>query len=267
MIKLHAIRLTTCDEVYSGAHFTVIAATSSGLFTTQKDTKNRGQNDFFSERSRSKHIEMLYNDLLTSRWGTRGWTFQELILSKRAIIFVDNDIFWDCQHSIWDKDGLILDVAESAECSYTTPRNEMARQMSSRRWPDFSTYIEMVTLYNVRDLTYPQDALPAISGVLNTLNRGFASGFVGGLPRLFLDVALLWQPSGKTTRRIARSGGSTAITGHLPSWSWAGWNCMVDPFSLRSGLAYLYGETHQTRASTWRTYPLVQWYALSEDMQ
>ncbi|KAF2994162.1 hypothetical protein E8E13_000740 [Curvularia kusanoi] len=62
--------------------------------------------------------------------------------------------------------------------------------MSASNWPDLSTYMEIASLYNIRDLTYPQDALPAISGVLNTLARSFPSGFVSGLPCMFLDIAL-----------------------------------------------------------------------------
>jgi hypothetical protein len=48
--------------------------------------------------------------------------------------------------------------------------------------------------YNMRQLTYPDDELAAFSGVLSTLSRTFTGGFVWGLPQMFFDVALLWQP-------------------------------------------------------------------------
>jgi ankyrin repeat protein len=253
------------DDVYSGAYLTVIAATSSRLSTTRKN-KIKDQRAR-SESKSTQYIKKLYKGLLRSRWATRGWTFQEQVLSKRAVVFIDGDVFWDCQYSVWDKGELNPDAVESTGTSFSTPFTEMARRMSTISWPDFAMYIELVTQYNIRDLTYPQDALPAISGILNTLHRGFTSGFVGGLPRLFLDVALLWQPFTKATRRIARDGGSTATCGNLPSWSWVGWNCQIDPSSLRTGLAYLHDEVHRSRVSSWRTQSLVQWSAMTRDMQ
>jgi ankyrin repeat protein len=255
------------DDVYSGAYLTVIAATSSRLSTKRKSTIKDERRSSGLELSPSEYTEVLYRGLLNSRWATRGWTFQEQILSRRAVIFVDGYVFWDCQRSVWDKGGLSPDAMKSTGTSFSTPFAEMACRMSMISWPDFAMYIELVTQYNFRSLTYPQDALPAISGILNTLHRGFTSGFVGGLPRLFLDVALLWQPFTKATRRIAREGGSTATCGNLPSWSWVGWNCQIDPSSLRTGLAYLHDKVYRSRISSWRTQPLVRWSAMTKNME
>jgi ankyrin repeat protein len=256
-------------EIYSGAYFTVIGATSSGLFSMQRSANKLRQRDISRNAplAANVYIEGLYHSLFKSKWATRGWTFQEQILSKRAVIFVDGDMFWDCQRSVWDKDELFPEANAETDGSFTQPYYEMARQISSISRPDFGMYIEMVSLYNSRDLTYPQDALPAISGILNSFSCSFASGFVSGLPRLFFDTALLWQPFSKAKRRIAKDGGMIAPNRHLPSWSWCGWHCPVDPFSLRTGLAYLDREDYQSRALTWRTQGLVQWSVLSEDMQ
>ncbi|KAF2818948.1 hypothetical protein CC86DRAFT_308046, partial [Ophiobolus disseminans] len=256
-------------EFYSGAYLTIIGAASSGLFSMQRSTNKRGRkaSSRHTPPTAKEHIGELYHSLFKSKWATRGWTFQEQILSKRAAIFVDGNMFWDCQRCVWDKDELFQEANAEPGGSFTQSYYEMARRMSSISWPDFGMYIEMVSLYNSRDLTYPQDALPAISGVLNSFSRNFASGFVSGLPRLFLDVALLWQPFSKANRRIAKDAGMVAPNRHLPSWSWCGWRCPVDPFSLRTGLTYLDHEHHQSGASTWRTQGLVQWSILSEDMQ
>jgi ankyrin repeat protein len=257
------------DDVYSGAYFTVIAAVSSGLFSMPGNTNKRKIEDIakFNSWPAEGYIKNLYHSLFRSQWATRGWTFQEQILSKRAVIFVDGDIFWDCQRSVWDKDELIPGANAGTNGLYTGPYYEIARRMSSISWPDFGMYIEMISLYNSRDLSYPQDALPAFSGILNSLARSFPSGFISGLPRLFLDIALLWQPFSKAKRRTAKEGGTTAPPRLLPSWSWCGWQCPVDPFSLRTGLAYLDHEDYQSRALSWQTQGLVQWSVLSEDMQ
>jgi hypothetical protein len=50
-------------------------------------------------------------------------------------------------------------------------------------------------------LTYESDTLNAFSGVTNALTRVFEGGFIFGLPQIFFDAALLWQPEKTLTRR------------------------------------------------------------------
>lgn len=37
-------------------------------------------------------------------WRTRGWTFQEGMLSRRLLIFGDDVVNWSCQLSSWQED-------------------------------------------------------------------------------------------------------------------------------------------------------------------
>lgn len=140
--------------------------------------------------------------------------------------------------------------------------------MSSDHAPNFSLYVEMISLYNSRDLTYPRDILAAFSGVLNFLTQNCPSVFVGGLSQTYLDIALLWQPFEIAHRRVTKDGGSIAANRNLPSWSWCGWKCPVDPFNLRTRSKHLNidedGQTSQ--AATWKTQKLVEWYSLPEEM-
>ncbi|EAT87959.1 hypothetical protein SNOG_04199 [Parastagonospora nodorum SN15] len=175
-------------DIYSGAYMTIIAAKTSGRLNTRKVKRRE------SILGKSL-VQTLYERLLMSKWATRGWTFQEQMLSIRSVIFVEGETFWDCQECTWSGDDLTPESHPNK--ALVRPYYEAARRMATISWPDFAMYIEIVGLYNSRDLTYPQDALPAISGVLNTLTRTFPSGFLCGLPRMFLDAALLWQPFSK----------------------------------------------------------------------
>ncbi|KAI0122088.1 heterokaryon incompatibility protein-domain-containing protein [Daldinia grandis] len=268
-------------EIYSGAYFTIIAAAESpGLYGLGADIE-RVKNEKGVPDAGSLH-----GALLTTHWATRGWTFQEQMLSKRSFIFLEETAFWDCQGAVWWSESLITDQEIGASDlstqennsslrhrfqsrkDYTETRIYNAKKHSSQNLvalstPNFRLYMELICRYNHRNLTYAQDALPAISGVLDALTRGFSGGFISGLPAIFLDSALLWQPLVKAKRR-AYSDKKPESSPPLPSWSWAGWQCLVDPASLESGLDYevrdgvLRGGVAKPTWS-WRTRKLVDW--------
>jgi hypothetical protein len=193
--------------------------------------------------------------LSRSRWATRGWTYQEQILCKRAVIFIDSGFFWHCHCCVWDG----VDLLPGQAFEGIALRADMGQRLNTRWWPDFSLYLDLICPYNGRDFSYPQDAMLGISGVLNALRKSFLGGFICGLPRLFLDHALLWQPFGTAGRRVDRTEDSI-MRSSLPSWSWCGWQCYVDPWRFRSGLTYINEVTCQRRGRSWRTKHLVEWY-------
>lgn len=250
-------------EIYSGAYFTIIAAAeANGLRAPAV-----GDGDSSEETT----IKSLHEKLLASHWATRGWTFQEHILSKRSIIFLDGTMFWDCQRSVWwARRGTHGGRAAPGRAERESETlKELSQQLASLSVPDMALYRELVCRYNHRDLTYAEDALPAFSGVLDAFTRGFHGGFVGGLPTLFLDSVLLWQPLRMSKRRVATTCSpveTPAAPSSLPSWSWIGWQCMVDPGSLDTCLDYKaescrdYGQ--HVPPESWRTRNIVEWQAM-----
>ncbi len=150
------------DEIYSEAYFTIIAAAASGLYGEKSDVADPD--------ALSGSVEDHYSSLIFSTWGSRGWTFQEQILSRRAVVFLENDIFWDCRCSVWDTRDLDPDKQHEHQL---LGHQQLAEQLALDNRPDFSHYIELVCLFNSRDLTYPQDVLSAFSGILNRLKPGF----------------------------------------------------------------------------------------------
>ncbi|KAK0643138.1 hypothetical protein B0T16DRAFT_512312 [Cercophora newfieldiana] len=114
---------------------------------------------------------------------------------------------------------------------------EWRERLETSLWPNLYRFAWLVSLYNRRYLTYPEDALDAFAGVLSTIEHTFDGGFITGLPQAFFDSALLWQPWRRgATRRVAK----THHTGPcLPSWSWVGWQGAIDPTSWRSAYAYM----------------------------
>lgn len=49
-----------------------------------------------------------------SVWNTRGWVFQERLLSKRILYFTREQVFWECAEGIQDEQSMSAKVADSS---------------------------------------------------------------------------------------------------------------------------------------------------------
>lgn len=124
-------------------------------------------------------------------------------------------------------------------------------------------YTRIICLFNTRKLSFLQDCQAAFSGVLHSFSRAFFGGFINALPRLFLDAALLWQPcKGYMVRRIPRAGSGMEpnYPQDLPTWSWCGWECAIDPRSMAFARDF---EYPLFRRHHWTLTHLVQWSVMS----
>lgn len=154
---------------------------------------------------------------------------------------------WECACNVWHEGtGISGTPPAYSKGESEDPRSDdeqefritpWGKSFDLKFWPDLFQYLRMIQNYNMRQLTYPADGLTAFSGVLSTLSRTFTGGFIWGLPQMFFDVALLWQPFTPLNRRSFRNNDTSIM---LPSWSWAGWQGEIDPTSWTSGLHYAY---------------------------
>ncbi len=194
--------------------------------------------------------------LMRSTWYSRGWTFQEHMFSGRKIIFQDETVNWECSCAAWHE----AQAQDTVEGCHQEQRVTTARlPLPNSGWPDLHRFARLISLYNRRLLTYPEDCIDAFGGVITSLNRTFVGGFVSGLPQMFFDSALLWQPHRPLQRRLQR-GPQDAC---LPSWSWVGWHGTLNSESWRSGYDYLRknaDEYHENDPSVWQP---VSWHTTS----
>jgi hypothetical protein len=268
-------QVAAMDKIYAGAYLTIIAAASQWRYergqllrdwplfkTSIYEVKPPDEGGYiFTPLDKDSVVKVLrkrYDDLSKSEWATRGWTYQEHILCLRSVMFLDNGVFWDCTQCVWDGAYLFPCPMSGSIPDDMPKRTDMAQRFTTTWWPDFGFYLDLICPFNHREFTYPQDAISGISGVLNALQPSFRGGFVYGLPRLFFDHVLLWQPFYVAKRRKDKVDDGRSFSS-LPSWSWCGWQTPVDPWSLVSGLWYI---TNNGRASGWRTRKLVEWHIL-----
>jgi hypothetical protein len=92
-------RMTT---IYEAAEFTIVAAAGSGAshgLPGVRKTPRNPQPKYYVD-SGSLLLSILPDprrEILQSQYWTRGWTYQEGVLSNRRIVFTQNQTYWECR--------------------------------------------------------------------------------------------------------------------------------------------------------------------------
>ncbi|KAF4629178.1 hypothetical protein G7Y89_g8964 [Cudoniella acicularis] len=87
------------DSIYANAQVTIIAAQSKVQGTGLQGVSEKQPCWPTCNIGGSLIAPVLHDSSLSvgkSKWVTRGWTYQEGILSKRRLIFTDEQIFFKC---------------------------------------------------------------------------------------------------------------------------------------------------------------------------
>ncbi|ESA42402.1 HET-domain-containing protein [Neurospora crassa] len=201
------------------------------------------------------------DDIRSSLWSTRGWTYQEALLSKRRLVFTDNQVFFQCQK---------MHCEESQTASRPLSRETKSLDHLQVVFPsdsDFEashTVWERINEFSKRTLSFEHDALDAISGILNMYRtkcrEAGGIAFLCGMP-LFpkpvyqpsylyrtpkrgqrerqwpsslyitsvLIEGLLWdghwveKPIGVPKAELSSTKLERPRRSEFPSWTWVGW--------------------------------------------
>lgn len=100
----------------------------------------------------------------------RGWTFQETQLSRRVLRCGGEELAWQCRtcKHLESDPGRALDFGHrnsqhTTRTAFGTRPLDNAQDMTV--FNAFHVWYQMVELFTNRNLTYPEDRLPAISGI------------------------------------------------------------------------------------------------------
>jgi len=171
----------------------------------------------------------------------RGWTFQECILSRRKIFFLEDRAYWQCESDFWDE-GIVNEPRRG----FTASRDGMGLNQSPLYLFKFESnskwdpYHRIVSVYKERkfNLVHEYDVANALQGVLRRLSVLRGDIFHWGLPQSKLEKWLSWgdgSSSGPQRRQCKlamhdKSGDTWEID--IPSWSWMAWPGSYDTYSL-----------------------------------
>ncbi|WYZ34025.1 hypothetical protein EsH8_I_000301 [Colletotrichum jinshuiense] len=206
----------------------------------------------------------LHLALKASNWNTRGWIMQERLLSRRAIYFSSEAVYFQCGQHTLTEGGVNEEFKTFFLNSAMNDEQRLKRQnhdnpvadleymhdldVGARLWKAFRAYIELVETYSKREFTCKADIIDGFSGIFAVLDEQHFQGSVEsktlhGLPGSIFIHALMWSPAARIPRRGVRFAtekdlkdlklGTLSIDIgepdlRFPSWSWAGWDGPVE---------------------------------------
>lgn len=197
-------------------------------------------------------------NILLGDYKTRGWTYQEYMMSQRRLIFAGSRMQWVCHCCHWHEE-----VALGSEFIRDMLDPQPEPDLILKGLPDLKSLRELMSNYNTRSFRYEEDMIPGISGLLSLFSRSFHGGFLCGLPEMFFDRALGWcassdlrrrKPSGRPVRdQLPHS------LGNLPSWSWVGWEGSISDGRLEPTEVIHLGNW-VNHGAVEETIPITDWF-------
>ncbi|KAF4629986.1 hypothetical protein G7Y89_g8158 [Cudoniella acicularis] len=152
---------------------------------------------------------------------------QEKVLSKKALIFTDQQAYWSCWGAIWLEETALENISGARFL-----RNPLSKDWSKISFTSvengyYSLYDELVESYLRRQLSFESDILNAFSGITQVLSSIRNDSFHWGLPESRFDRYLGWKMYGGSKRNNAMCPvymrGQPTECVRFPSWSWTAW--------------------------------------------
>jgi hypothetical protein len=168
-------------------------------------------------------------DIQQSKWNTRGWTYQEGLLSRRKLVFTERSVTFQCggMHC-FENLSLPLKVLHTKDLARFREDTALSKPFPARSVGRGHHAIEgRIGEYSLRDFTYSEDVIRAFQGILRRFEMMshpvrnllgipiFAPTSFRPPQNSVTDIFMLglaWEIRGPATRRHA-----------LPSWTWIGW--------------------------------------------
>ncbi|KAF5657685.1 hypothetical protein FHETE_10290 [Fusarium heterosporum] len=227
------------DLIYSKSLFTILAAcgkdSESGLAGSPSNPRQIFQRQVEVSPCGLHIVPCVTlseeDTLQSSAWNSRGWTFQERLLSRRALVFTNSQVYWCCDGATWDEES-ILDIPGSKEdCGTMTQRFGCYDEWEESSVTRFSeeSYGTYITQFSERQFTFPSDALPAFLGIIRRYEQLNNQKLHWGLSTVRFDQALMWKYGQSRRRELYTyiSDESVVYSVPYPSWSWLGWNGFI----------------------------------------
>ncbi|KAF2014357.1 HET-domain-containing protein [Aaosphaeria arxii CBS 175.79] len=209
-------------DIYENACVTLAATMSydpsQGLFARSQEgfisktyTIHNEQNEPYEIYCREPLEDIVWDKPLQDR----GWAFQERILSKRIIHFMEEELWWECHQGSTCECGS-RDHGPKIDFG-TMPRVKELQNCSSAMEIELH-WQRIVKEYSSRSLTFPSDIFPALQGLAKLVPASMGT-YLAGHWESTLIHSLCWSLEQADSRLLI----DTERRKHwrAPTWSWA----------------------------------------------
>jgi hypothetical protein len=138
-----------------------------------------------------------------SKWASRGWTYQEGLLSKRRLVFTNEQVFYECNGMHCTESPVVpldkLHIKSKEKFRENTLHGAFIHKTPGKKpWQ----VMEYVAEFNKRELTFPKDAINAMQGIFHSFSnsRRPVYQFIGVPilpPEIRFDCAPTYRPTAR----------------------------------------------------------------------
>jgi len=154
-------------------------------------------------------------DLEETFISTRGWVFQERLVSTATLHYTDEGMVWECAHGTRPgHDQNVYGVPWKA--NWRSIVGQPSREAPPRAASQTAFWFDWICAYSARDLYDTRDKFPAIAGMAKVFEQKLGSTYLAGLWKDDILAGLLWRRHNSTETLIRLREPWVA-----PSWSWA----------------------------------------------
>jgi hypothetical protein len=228
-------------QIYSSAFCTIAADASAdgngGLFIERdnletqicimRDFSHEAPYEVYSQEEEDSHPDAVISIFPPiQNWerlveqevlSTRGWTFQERLLSPRMIHFTTRNTVWECRTAQRSEVDYHIAGLGSGSMAMTDLSSLFNGHLFDETGTlDFSRWYNLVNMYTRRHFTKDEDRLAALSGLAQEVHTRKGWHYYAGLWEEDIIMGLAWAPNSSTNFKHYRPA-----TYRAPSWSWA----------------------------------------------
>ena len=221
--------VSNMGSIYNNADLVIFASSGKGagdgLPGISRMRRNEQPSVIIGQHKLVSSMMLPVERIRRSTWNTRGWTYQEERSARRRLYFTEDQVYFECCRSScaevdpttqeWPNHGRGIDHETTASFIESI---HFDRSGATR---DHWSHVKEVSQ---RRLTYPEDVLNAILGVLRLPlpNHYFSPGHLQGIP-LNQDDGGFPSPSYFATQLCWTLDRPAHRRAKFPSWSWTGW--------------------------------------------
>ncbi|KAI8649837.1 HET domain-containing protein [Fusarium keratoplasticum] len=213
-------QIAAMDAIYGAADVTIVAASGEsaddGLPGVGKQARKSTLHATINGTAYVTTLADPHELVKNGKWYSRGWTWQEELLSTRVLYFTSQHMFFRCQA------GFTATERTTKQAALSMSRVEDSVIDWTFAHPSLSQlYRYLIYPYSARELTFEADILTAFAGVLSRLESAASIFHLWGCPlplRMLTGrppvSTLFWYTFKQTNLQRRRA---------YPSWSWTGW--------------------------------------------